>query len=239
MKLNENAYVLASVLLLLWIVRWYCYKHCMIGDLQPQVYFVNGTWMFSCLAEIFLLCLRMLPAGLVGSRDRSASYLQSGSFVLEAAMKCLLPQPLYREHISLMFLLFGVILSYNHGVWTSVDKYLLNYFLAFSLLPKCAWLCIYCLPRPTHSQKQMTITSLAEAAMWSSMVAFLVAWLVYLCRIAALITADYSMFFVGRYSQVPFHILLAILPCRHMVELSDCLQFVLISRRYHRSTKSK
>jgi hypothetical protein len=226
------------------MVRRYCYKHCTLGDLQPQVYFVNETWMLSCLWETCLLGLRMLPAALMGLRDQSVSYLQSGSFVLEAAVKCLLPQPLYRENMSLVFLVFGAIVNYNHEVWASVQKYLLAYFAAFSLLPKCAWLCVYLLPRPNRSLQpsEAAAVTVTEAAVWTAMAAFLATWMVYLCRLAALLSTDCSMMLlVGRYSYVPlfYVVLLALLPCRHMVELSDCLQFVLISKRYHLSPYSK
>jgi len=241
--LDGNAFVLLSTLWLLWMVRRYCYKHCTLGDLQPQVYFVNETWILSCLLETSFLGLRMLPVALMGSQDHFPSYLQSGSFVLEAAVKCLLPQPLYRENLSLVFLVFGVIVNYNHEVWAGVEKYLLAYFAAFSLLPKCAWLCVYWLPRPNRSplSAEAAAVTVSEAAVWTAMAAFLAMWTVYLCRLAALLTADCSMFLVGRYSYVQscYVLLLALMPCRHMVELSDCLQFVLISKRYHLSPNSK
>ena len=231
MKYNDvNTFVIMTIVSLSGSVCWYCFKYCRLSGMQPQVYFVNGTWMYSCIAESLFLCLRMLAE----SYDLSSFYVQSGSFVLEAAVKCFLPQPLYRDNPNIIALLFGTTLCYQNFLWDSIVTKLMNYFMIFSLLPKFSWLCIYFLQRLSRYPPKVATTTLSKTTVWIAMIAFLVTWLVYLCRLSLLLIVERpTLSSGGHYFNWSYLLLLALIPCRHMVELSDCLQFVLISMKYH------
>jgi len=160
------------------------------------------------------------------------------SFVHELALLYLVPRPIYDYNRPVLRLLLVCLLLYvpeNAALVSELPQALLYYMSLFLLLPKLTWTVLYFTHLPCFEDIEGYV---GMCVSWSCLVQLMTAWGTYTWRLC-------QLFMHTSNTQVPIQqqipalltfLLLAILPLNKVLEMSECIQFVMIKHKYHNKT---